>query len=311
MSKLNITITGELGSGKSSIAKTLCKLLDYKYFYTGGIQRQIGKKSGMNTLELNYFSETNHDIDKYIDDLVIKLNDDEDSYVIDSRMAWHFIHKSFKIFTTVNPVVAAKRVIADKHRDSEPIVEDIYEKSLNLLERRAAEDKRFKTKYGVDCSELANFDLVIDTTLPTVEEISKLIIKLYADFSNNGAINKYWVSPKSLFPTQDVRKDNPDEAGKINGYIYGNDYDKSSVVKTVKLGSDLFIYDGHKRVSACVFNKIPLIPVDILAKDYDKLPPGNRVSDFIETTYNPVRLYEWEDVHGFIFRSYPKSIKNR
>src|SRR5512133_1946160 len=150
MSRLSITITGDLGSGKSSIAKELCKMLEYRYFSTGTIQRQIGKEKGMNTLELNYFSEENEDIDKYIDDQVIKLNDEKEPYVLDSRMAWHFIKKSFKIYFTANPLIAAQRVNSDKLRDNEPLVEDLNHKSLNLLERRAAEDKRFKTKYGVD-----------------------------------------------------------------------------------------------------------------------------------------------------------------
>ena len=190
MIKPDITITGDLGSGKSSVSKSLCKMLNYKYFSTGGIQRQIGKENGMNTLELNYFSEKNLDIDKYIDDFLIRLNDEEDSFVIDSRMAWHFIRNSFKIYLTVNPIVAAERVIADNQRDSEPIVEDIYEKSLNLLERRAAEDKRFKSIYGVDCGNLDNYDLVVDTTNSSVEEISKLIFEQFTAFSNKAKINK-------------------------------------------------------------------------------------------------------------------------
>ena len=189
MVKLDITITGDLGSGKSTVAKALCKMLNFKYFSTGVIQRQIGKENGMNTLELNYFSENNLDIDKYIDDFVIKLNDEDESFAIDSRMAWHFIRNSFKIYLTVNPIVAAKRVMADCHRDSEQVMEDVYEKSLNLLERRAAEDKRFKAIYGVDCGDLNNYDLVIDTTNVSVEEISKKIVELFTVFLNKAAIN--------------------------------------------------------------------------------------------------------------------------
>ena len=79
-------------------------------------------------------------------------------------------------------MIAAKRVMLDDIRDNEPIVEDVYKKSLNLLERRAAEDKRFNKKYGVDCSNLNNFDLVIDTSTSTIEEISKLIFKQYTEF---------------------------------------------------------------------------------------------------------------------------------
>ncbi|HMG16564.1 MAG TPA: AAA family ATPase [Saprospiraceae bacterium] len=310
MSKINITITGDLGSGKSSIAKTLCQMLNYKYFSTGSIQRQIGKENGMNTLELNYFSEKNHDIDKLIDDLVIKLNDEEDSFVLDSRMAWHFIKKSFKIYLTVNPIIAAKRVIADNYRDSEPLIEDTYEKSLNLLERRAAEDKRFKTKYGVNCSDLNNFDLVIDTTIPNVEDISKLIFELFNQFSNEKAINKYWVSPMTLYPTEHIRKLGQEEAKAVRQSVNENGYDKSSVVETVELGRDLFIWDGHKRVSASIFNKIPLIPIVVLAKDDEEIYSGHTAVNFIESSFNLSWLYDWEDVHGFIYQSYPKIKQN-
>jgi cytidylate kinase len=185
MTKLDITITGDLGSGKSSVAKVLCKMLNFNYFSTGSIQRQIGKENGMNTLELNYFSEENTDIDKFIDDKVIKLNDDPDSFILDSRMAWHFIRRSFKIYLTVDPIVAAQRVIADNQREGEPVIEDANEKSLNLLERRAAEDKRFKTIYGVDCGDLTNYDLVLDTTFLSVQEVSKLIVERYNEFLNS------------------------------------------------------------------------------------------------------------------------------
>ena len=306
MTKLDITITGDLGSGKSSIAKVLCKMLNYKYFSTGSIQRQIGKENGMNTLELNYFSEKNKDIDKYIDDFVINLNNEEDSYILDSRMAWHFIRKSFKIYLTVNPIVAAKRVIADNQREGEPIIEDIYKKSLNLLERRAAEDKRFKSIYGVDCSDLNNFDLVIDTTISGVEEISTLILELFTEFSNNVAINKFWVSPKSIYPTEHIRQLARDEAKKIKQSVGELGYDKSATVETVKLDTDLFIWDGHKRASTAILNKISFIPIVILAKDNDEIHSGNKVSTFIEAAFNLSWIYDWEDFHGFKFESYPK-----
>jgi len=185
MAKLNITITGDLGSGKSSVAKVLCKMLNFNYFSTGVIQRQIAKEKGLNTLELNYFSENNLDIDKYIDDQVIKLNDEPESFILDSRMAWHFIRKSFKIYLTVDPIVAAQRVMADNHRQGEPMIEDAQEKSLNLLERRAAEDKRFKAIYGVNCGDLTNYDLVLDTTGSGIDDIAKLIIERYSEYLNS------------------------------------------------------------------------------------------------------------------------------
>ncbi|HZK96625.1 MAG TPA: cytidylate kinase family protein [Prolixibacteraceae bacterium] len=299
MVKLDITITGDLGSGKSTVAKALCQMLNFKYFSTGGIQRQIGREQGMNTLELNYFAEKNLDIDKYIDDFVIRLNDEEESFAIDSRMAWHFIRNSFKIYLTVNPIVAAKRVMADCHRDSEQVMEDVYEKSLNLLERRAAEDKRFKSIYGVDCGDLNNYDLVVDTTNSSVEDISKLIVRQFTAFSNKAAINKHWVSPTMLYPTKPAEQ-----------VVHGIVYSESAVIETVLLGSESFIINGHDNVSAALVNKVPLIPVVILAKDDEEIHPGEPVSKYIKSAFNLNLLSEWETVHGFQFVTYPKVTPN-
>lgn len=313
MKKLNITITGHLGSGKSSIAKELCNVLNYKYFSTGNIQREIGGKNGMDTLELNYFSEKNSDIDKYIDDQLIKINEQSrtlGTYIIDSRMAWHFIKESFKVYLTVNPMLAAQRVISDKQRENEPVLNDISAKALNLIERRTAENRRFNSKYGVDCSNMNNYDIVIDTTKSTVQEISILINQLYLKYLNKESINKYWVSPMILYPTEHVRQLDHNEAKEIGTSIphvrdtFG--YDINSIVETVKLGADLYIWDGHKRVSEAIFNKISLIPVLIIAMDNEEIHPGNKVSEFIETTFNLSRLYDWEDMHGFLFDTYPE-----
>ena len=92
----HITITGDLGSGKSTIAKLLCEKLDFKYFSTGNIQRELSKKEGLNTLEMNYLAEKNEEIDKYIDNLTSAINNETTAHVLDSRMAWHFIENSFK-----------------------------------------------------------------------------------------------------------------------------------------------------------------------------------------------------------------------
>ena len=310
MVKLDITITGDLGSGKSTVANALCKMLNFKYFSTGGIQRQIGKEQGMNTLELNYFAEKNLDIDKYIDDFVIRLNDEEESFVIDSRMAWHFIRNSFKIYLTVNPIVAAKRVMADCHRDSEQVMEDIYEKSLNLLERRAAEDKRFKSIYGVDCGNLNNYDLVVDTTNATVEEISTLISRLFTAFSEKTSICKHWISPRLLYPTEHVNELIQEETIKTDQSVFGLACDKMNVVETVQLGNDLFIFNKHNFASAALHNRISLIPVVILAKDDEEIHPGQSVSKFIASAFNLNLISEWEKNHGFKFGSYPKIAVN-
>ena len=292
----NITITGDLGSGKSTVAKALCKLLNFKYLSTGKIQREIGAQKGMNTLELNYFSENNAEIDNLIDDMLIKLNDSEEQYVLDSRMAWFFVKNSFKIYLTVNPLTAAKRVMDDSMRKNEPILNDIQQKANNLIERRTIEDRRFKQKYGVDCANLENYDVVIDTTRAAIEDITNLLLRLYQAWVNKISEPHYWVSPLSLFPTKYYTLVGTEAAKEVRVSIREKGYWDNSAIKIIKDEYFFYILDGHKRVSGAIKNKIPLIPAAISSD------PG-----FADSNANIGFINAWEDGHDFLFDDYPIS----
>ncbi len=196
MNNFNISITGDLGSGKSSVAKVLCKLLDYQYFSTGSVQREMAKDKGMDTLELNYYSEKDTKIDDYIDDYLRRINTGDVSYILDSRLAWFFVTKSFKIYLTVQPEIAAKRVLSDAERSSEPFAADIKTKSDALLERRSVENRRFQRIYGVDCADLNNYDLIVDTSERSIQETVDLIIDNFEQWKNKLPFAKVWAEAR-------------------------------------------------------------------------------------------------------------------
>jgi cytidylate kinase len=175
-----ISIAGDLGSGKSTVAKRLAELLDYTYFSTGALFRKLAAERGLDVLQLNILSETDKSIDKYIDDNLIAINNgSEMNYVLDSRMAWHFVPKSFKIYATIKPEIAAQRVLNDKTRFNEPSASDLQERIKTLLERQNVENRRYKDIYGVDCCDLSNYDLIIDTSDHSVDELTKQILTEY------------------------------------------------------------------------------------------------------------------------------------
>ena len=91
-----ITITGDLGSGKSTVAKLLQERLNYDYIYTGKIQRMIADRYNMSTVELNKYAETHPEIDAEIDSTFKSLNNST-NLIVDSRMAWFFLPHAFKI----------------------------------------------------------------------------------------------------------------------------------------------------------------------------------------------------------------------
>ena len=179
----HISITGDLGSGKSTVARLICETTAYEYFSTGALQRKLAAEKGMDTLQMNYFSETTNAVDDYIDAYLKNIEKDRNPkvrYVLDSRLAWHFVPSSFKVFLTVDTQAAARRVLADTARSSEAAASSVEKEAENLLERQAVEARRFKKLYDVTYRDLANYDLVIDTTHISPEETAARILEAAA-----------------------------------------------------------------------------------------------------------------------------------
>lgn len=302
---IRLSITGDLGSGKSTIAKKLCKILNSEYYSTGKIQRELGQKKGMNTLEMNYYSETNDEIDEIIDKKLIELNRSKKNIIFDSRMAWYFIYNSFKIYLTTHPMIAALRVLDDKTRNTEPTTDSINEMANKLIERQLVENRRFNIKYNVDCSDYNNYDLIIDTSIATIDEITNKIINVFELWKTKKTFNKMWVSPLSLIPMENIRILTRDEAKIVNNSIASSGFDNDYEVKVVKSNGFYYIWDGHKRTSGAIFNKVNLIPIEIIAENNEELQTGLTVSDFVTSSLNLSFIYDWEDVHNFHFEIYP------
>ena len=176
---MHITITGKLGSGKSTVAKKLVELYGFEIFSTGAILRAAAAERGMDVLELNKELSAKLDSDRSMDDLIdnttirVAAERKDDKLIFDSRMAWHFVPDSFKVFVTVAPRVAAERVMKDP-RPGEP-AEDIDELCAELVERSKVEQARFQALYGVDYYDYNNYNLVVDSSNRTPDEIVSII----------------------------------------------------------------------------------------------------------------------------------------
>ena len=188
---MHITITGILGSGKSTVAKKLAELYGFEIFSTGAILRAAAAERGMDLLDLNKELNSKLDSDRSMDDLIdnttirVASERKDDKLIFDSRMAWHFVPGAFKVFVTVDPRVAAERVIKDP-RPGEP-AEDVDELCAELVERSRVEQARFQYLYGVDYYDYKNFDLVVDSSARTPDEVTAIVWEHFNAFWQNPA----------------------------------------------------------------------------------------------------------------------------
>lgn len=187
-----ITITGELGSGKSSVCSLLNKKLGYEIEYVGSILRQLAQEYGMTTNEFNKYIEQHPEIDNQLDERVAEMGRQGLLRIYDSRLAWHFIPTSFKIYLYVDVDVAAKRILGDKNRVNESH-ESLDEAKNRIVERRASEIVRYRNLYNVTLDNFDNYDLVINTGNATVEEIVEIILECYEAYQSDREFQKKWL----------------------------------------------------------------------------------------------------------------------
>lgn len=184
-----ITIAGKLGSGKSSTAKMVAQILDYKHYSTGDFMRSIANERGISLIELNKIAETDDSIDKALDDHNLEKGKME-NIVLDSRLGFYFIPSSFKVFLELDPSIASERIMEDRksnpNRHTEASGFDTKESIIKSINNRLlSERKRYKDIYNIEDHTLNNnFDLVINTEKIPLEEVSKKIIEEYNKWLN-------------------------------------------------------------------------------------------------------------------------------
>ena len=173
-----ITISGMLGSGKSTVARALAKRLGYQHKSAGDFMREMAKERGVDLMVLTEEAKHSNVIDQEIDERTIAFGKTQDNFVMDGRMAWKFIPHSFKVFLEVNSDEAARRIFNDR-RPEETNNTTLEATKKNIEKRLAAEKERYKKYYGVDHLDHAWYNLVIDTTEITPEEVvEQIVLKL-------------------------------------------------------------------------------------------------------------------------------------
>lgn len=164
-----ISISGTPGSGKSTLAKRLAEQLGYPYFYMGGRRREIARRHGLTIGEFNALGETEAWTDLEVDEHLRTEVAQQANAVIDSRLAFHFIPNSLKIFIAVAEPIGAQRIFdalrknPDKRNEGSALGSPAAVQESN--QQRIASDRlRYLKYYGVDYLDQKNYDLVLDTT---------------------------------------------------------------------------------------------------------------------------------------------------
>jgi CMP/dCMP kinase len=172
-----ITLGWHLGSGKSTLWKKLAKHFGFKRYSTGDFMRELAMERWMTLIDIGHQAESDGGvIDAILDDRQKNLWATDDNFIIDGRLAFYFIPHGKKIFLTVEPLEAARRVFHDESRLWVETHETIEHAAENIIVRRNSEDERYMKYYGVHIYDMDLYDIVVDTTDKTPEEVFEEVI---------------------------------------------------------------------------------------------------------------------------------------
>ncbi len=174
---IKLTLSGTLGSGKSTIGRLISRKLGVPYISTGELFREIGRINNLDALRANLAAEDNVSIDHMVDERIRELDRELDGFVLDSRMAWKFTRNSTRVYLSVMPRTAAERILGDQSRSSERYA-DVEEALESILERRASEVKRYKGLYDVEIEDRDNYDFFLITDGSSTADVADTIIAL-------------------------------------------------------------------------------------------------------------------------------------
>jgi len=303
MQTYKITISGELGSGKSELSKLLCEKTNFKIISVGAIQRELAESHGMSTLQFNKYMETHPEIDIECDNKVVEYGLTEVNLILDSRMAWYFVPHAFKIHLLVNINIAANRIFNDNIRKNEQN-DDIEHTIENIRIRKGSEVKRFKEQYGVDINNLHNYNIIIDSSFITPKGLSDFVLNQFETWKSHKNFQRIWLSPKNLFPMQAIREHGARYTDVVKESISLNGYKEEEPIEVIQQNGLYYIYNGHKRCTSSISLGLDLVPVIILNQEKEQLSNGQSFSNYIKDHFSMTNIYDWEDLNGFKFESY-------
>ena len=241
----HITLSGELGSGKSTVANYLISKMPFRIVSAGLLFRQLAAKHGMSAKEFNQFIENDPKYDHYVDDTMAELGRTDEKIIFDSRMAWHFVPSSFKIYLYVDVDTATERIFNDVGRVSESYSDKATARK-EIMERRQSELLRYQNFYHCNLDDYSNYDLIVDTSHASRDEVNELIYNSFKAFEEGKEYTRIWLSPKSLI----LKGDEPDDSGEK---LIINKKDGRFVVEK-----------GFTKVKKALENRQSLVAVDVV-----------------------------------------------
>lgn len=162
---MRLLLSGLSGTGSTTAARRIAADLNLRYYYGGQIFRNLALERRVSLEDLARSLETDPETEAEIDRRLIRVGLENVDVLIESRtMGWIFPAEveSTRVWLTCDLAERLNRVERREHH---------ARSRANLLLREESDNRRYAALYGIDPDDFSPFDLVLDTTSITVEQV--------------------------------------------------------------------------------------------------------------------------------------------
>jgi predicted cytidylate kinase len=170
---MRLSISGPIGSGKTTVCELLARRLGYRMVVSGQVFRQMAKERGLSLAQFGALAEEDPSIDRELDQRMVDIARAEDDVIIEGRLAAYNLERAgvdaFKILLDADAEVRAARVAKRE-------TEDLHKAAIEMLARGRSEALRYKKYYDIDIGDDSVYDMVVDTSDMTPEQVVDTIV---------------------------------------------------------------------------------------------------------------------------------------
>jgi predicted cytidylate kinase len=168
-----VTISGLPGSGTSTVARLVADALGLRRVDGGTVFRSMAAERGLDVDAFSAVAEADPDVDIELDDRLAAVARAGDG-ILESRLAAWIAHDqqvpATKVWIDADESVRAERVGTRERIAAATAL------TANRA-REASEHLRYRSLYGIDLDDRSVYDLVIDSTGLTPEQIAESIVR--------------------------------------------------------------------------------------------------------------------------------------
>ena len=172
---MKITLAGVPGSGKSVLRKQLGGRYSLEVKAVGDFMREIAGRHGYTDITKFLVEYVTHhpEVDHHVDEEQQRFGASHDNFVLDSHIGFHFVPDSLKIRLTCGLEESARRIL-NASRTTEA-ARDLTQAMQANEEREDTMRRNFLKLYQVDIHDNQHFDLVVDTTPLSMEQVQEKV----------------------------------------------------------------------------------------------------------------------------------------